>query len=57
MEAARQTGLLVGKGGMYGNVLRISPPMNICRDDVDQFIFMLDKSLAACGAVMAGASQ
>jgi 4-aminobutyrate aminotransferase-like enzyme len=57
MEAARQTGLLVGKGGMYGNVLRISPPMNIGRDDVDQFIFMLDKSLATCGAAMAGTSR
>jgi 4-aminobutyrate aminotransferase-like enzyme len=57
MEVARQSGLLVGKGGMYGNVLRISPPMNICRDDVDQFIFMLDKSFAACGAVMAGTSR
>jgi 4-aminobutyrate aminotransferase-like enzyme len=54
MEAARRNGMLVGKGGMYGNVLRISPPMNIGRSDVDQFIFALDKSLAACGAVMAG---
>jgi 4-aminobutyrate aminotransferase-like enzyme len=57
MEAARQNGMLVGKGGMYGNVLRISPPMNIGRGDVDQFIFALDKSLAACGAVMAGSAR
>src|ERR1700678_3250832 len=57
METARQNGMLVGKGGMYGNVLRISPPMNIGRSDVDQFIFALDTSLAACGAAMAGASQ
>jgi 4-aminobutyrate aminotransferase len=57
MEAARQNGMLVGKGGMYGNVLRISPPMNIGRSDVDQFIFALDKSLAACGAVMAGSAR
>jgi len=57
MESARQSGLLVGKGGMYGNVLRISPPMNIGRGDVDHFIGALDKSLAACGAVMAGASK
>jgi len=39
---------------MYGNVLRISPPMNISPADVDQFIEMLDHSLAACGAVAAG---
>jgi len=51
LEAARENGLLVGKGGMYGNVLRISPPMNVGRADVDQFIELLDKSLAACGAV------
>ena len=54
MEAARENRLLIGKGGMYGNVLRISPPMNVGRGDVDQFIELLDKSLAACGAVSAG---
>jgi 4-aminobutyrate aminotransferase len=48
MEAARSGGLLVGKGGLYGNVIRISPPMNIGRADVDQFLGLLDKSLAAC---------
>ena len=31
MEAARENRLLIGKGGMYGNVMRISPPMNIGR--------------------------
>jgi 4-aminobutyrate aminotransferase len=48
MEAARAGGLLVGKGGLYGNVIRISPPMNIGCADVDQFLNLLDKSLAAC---------
>ncbi len=38
MEAARENGLLVGKGGLYGNVIRVSPPMNIGRTDVDEFI-------------------
>jgi 4-aminobutyrate aminotransferase-like enzyme len=56
MEAAREQGLLLGKGGMYGNVLRFSPPMNIGRADVDQFFGMLDKALAAVGAV-AGAAR
>jgi 4-aminobutyrate aminotransferase-like enzyme len=54
MEAARENGLLIGKGGMYGNVLRISPPMNIGRADVDQFLTLLDKSLAASTALAAG---
>ena len=55
MEAARENRILIGKGGMYGNVIRLSPPMNIGRSDVDQFIGLLDKSLTACAA-MAGAS-
>jgi 4-aminobutyrate aminotransferase-like enzyme len=47
MDAARENRLLVGKGGMFGNVLRISPPMNVGRADVDQFLELLDASLAA----------
>jgi 4-aminobutyrate aminotransferase len=54
MEAARENRLLLGKGGMYGNVLRISPPMNVGRADVDQFLKLLDRSLASCGAMAAG---
>jgi len=54
MEAARENRILIGKGGMYGNVLRISPPMNVGRADVDQFLKLLDRSLASCGAMAAG---
>jgi 4-aminobutyrate aminotransferase-like enzyme len=54
LEAARENRLLIGKGGMYGNVIRISPPMNIAKSDVDQFVMLLDKSLAACGVMTAG---
>ncbi|PWU10481.1 MAG: aspartate aminotransferase family protein [Terriglobia bacterium] len=54
LEAARDNRLLLGKGGMFGNVLRISPPMNVGRADVDQFLQLLDRSLAVCGAVAAG---
>ena len=46
MEAARENRLMVGRGGLYGNVLRLSPPMNISRSDVDEFILRLDASLA-----------
>jgi len=56
MEVARQHGLIIGKGGTFGNVLRVTPPMNIARADVDQFIEVLDKALAAVGA-MAGAAR
>ncbi|MBZ5580318.1 MAG: aspartate aminotransferase family protein [Acidobacteriia bacterium] len=57
LEAARENRLLIGKGGMYGNVLRISPPMNVGRADVDQFVELLDHSLAACGAVASGRAK
>jgi 4-aminobutyrate aminotransferase-like enzyme len=46
MERARVNGLLVGKGGLYGNVIRMSPPLNISKADVDQALVALDASLA-----------
>jgi 4-aminobutyrate aminotransferase-like enzyme len=46
MECARTNGLLIGKGGLYANVIRMAPPMNISKADVDEGIHLLDKSLA-----------
>ena len=51
MESAREQGLLIGRGGMYGNVLRISPPMNIGKSDVDEFARILDSCLVRSQAV------
>lgn len=45
MEAARENRILIGRGGLDGNVLRISPPLNITRGDVDEFVKALDASL------------
>lgn len=47
MDEARQAGLLVGKGGLAGNVIRISPPMNISTTDVDEFAEKMDRAFAA----------
>jgi 4-aminobutyrate aminotransferase-like enzyme len=46
MEAARENRILIGRGGLYGNVVRMSPPLNIARPDVDEFVQALDRSLA-----------
>jgi 4-aminobutyrate aminotransferase-like enzyme len=46
LERTRENGLLVGKGGLYGNVIRLSPMLNIAKSDVDQAIDLLDKSFA-----------
>jgi 4-aminobutyrate aminotransferase len=46
MERARDHGLLIGKGGLYSNVIRLSPPLNISKVDVDEAIRLLGKSLA-----------
>ncbi len=46
MDAARREGLLIGKGGQHGNILRISPPMNVSKADVDEFARLLDRAFA-----------
>jgi 4-aminobutyrate aminotransferase-like enzyme len=50
MQACRNHRVLLGKGGLYGNVLRMSPPMNISKSDVDQFALALDASLTEATA-------
>jgi 4-aminobutyrate aminotransferase-like enzyme len=58
LEAARENRTLIGKGGIGGNVLRISPPMNIAKSDVDSFIERLDASFKKVTADrMAGAAR
>jgi 4-aminobutyrate aminotransferase len=47
MEAAKDRGLIIGKGGLYGNVLRISPALNVSAADADQAADILDQALAA----------
>jgi alanine-glyoxylate transaminase / (R)-3-amino-2-methylpropionate-pyruvate transaminase len=47
LEHARESGVLIGKGGLEGNVLRIKPPMCITEADADFAIDVLDQALAA----------
>lgn len=46
LEAMREEGVLCGKGGLYGNVLRVTPPMNIAKADVDLFAERLDRAFS-----------
>jgi 4-aminobutyrate aminotransferase len=46
LERARTNGLLIGKGGLFGNVIRLAPMLNIAKADVDEAIRLLDKSFS-----------
>ena len=49
MELTKKNGLLVGKGGTYGNVLRVAPPLNVDKDEIDQALKVLDQSFGQLG--------
>lgn len=44
-EETRARGLLIGKGGLYGNVIRISPPLTVSEAQIDQALEILDYAL------------
>jgi len=46
LEIAREHGVLLGKGGLDGNVLRIKPPMCLTAQDVDFALEVLDVALS-----------
>ena len=49
MEEARAAGLLIGKGGLYGNVLRIAPPMTVTEAEVDEAADVLVRIIEGLG--------
>jgi 4-aminobutyrate aminotransferase-like enzyme len=46
LERTRENGLLIGKGGLFGNVVRLSPMLNISKADVDEAVRLLDQSFS-----------
>jgi alanine-glyoxylate transaminase / (R)-3-amino-2-methylpropionate-pyruvate transaminase len=47
MEQARDRGLLIGKGGLHGNVIRITPPMCVEEGDVREIVRIFGEAVQA----------
>ena len=47
LEETRKRGLLVGKGGLHGNALRIAPPLCVGQSEVEEALRILSDSFAA----------
>ncbi len=47
LEATKSNALLVGKGGFYGNVIRLAPPLSITTSEIDEAKEKLEKAFAS----------
>lgn len=47
MDECKDRGLLLGKGGLFGNVMRVAPPLTIDEKQVDEMLRIIDESLHA----------
>jgi len=47
-EETKRRGVLIGKGGLYGNVIRTGMMLNSTKDNVDELIAALDAGFALC---------
>jgi 4-aminobutyrate aminotransferase len=56
-EETRERGLLIGKGGLYGNALRMAPPMTLTDADAKEGMGILIDALRAVDVEAAGAGQ
>jgi alanine-glyoxylate transaminase/(R)-3-amino-2-methylpropionate-pyruvate transaminase len=46
-EETKKRGLLVGRGGLHGNVLRVAPPLVVSTGEIDGALAILDESFGA----------
>ena len=46
MERMREMGVLIGKGGLYGNVFRVKPPMCWTLADADYLVDVMDIAMS-----------
>jgi 4-aminobutyrate aminotransferase len=54
MEGCRERGVLVGKGGMHGSVLRLSPPLVLTEEEARRGVAVLDEALGDAATRGAG---
>ncbi|MCY4070368.1 MAG: aspartate aminotransferase family protein [Chloroflexi bacterium] len=47
VDTCKEMGLLLGKGGLYGNVVRIAPHLNVAEDDMDAAMDIIGRALVA----------
>jgi 4-aminobutyrate aminotransferase len=45
MEETKAGRLLVGKGGLYGNSLRIAPPLSVTADEIAEGLGILESAV------------
>ncbi len=50
LEACKRRGLLIGKGGLYGNVLRIAPPLTVTEAEIDTAGEIITSAISAVSA-------
>ncbi len=50
LEETKKRRLLIGRGGLYGNVLRVAPALNVSKGEVADALRILDESFAAASA-------
>ena len=46
-EETKKRNLLIGKGGLDGNVVRISPPLNVTAEEIKEALSVMDESFTA----------
>lgn len=46
MEVCREKGLLIGKGGLDNNVIRLQPPLELTAEQIDKACAILDEALS-----------
>jgi 4-aminobutyrate aminotransferase len=50
MESSRKLGLLIGKGGLHGNALRIAPPLSLTEEEATEGFEILKRAIEEVAA-------